>query len=147
MSIDPRIAAAASALAVALTLPGAASASTPARTGSGTHAEKTRVIADCAHRKVKPRKVIATCGDAGEWAVIKRYGSWKAKVAWGSGRLHLNDCDPTCADGTDHSYRATFRFHRVVDTDAGPMFSRLGVTYVMGGEQHNAELRLPVRPL
>ena len=130
------------ALAGALLVPASTSAQPPRETAVRTH-----VIADCVHRTVKPRKVIATCGDANVYAVVKRYGSWRAKQAWGSGRLHLNDCDPSCAEGTFHSYRATFRFHRVVDTRHGPLFTRLGVTWMQGGEQQNAEYSLPRRPL
>ena len=129
------------ALAGALVVPASTSAEPARETG------KTHVIADCVHRTVKPRKVIATCGDANVYAVVKRYGSWRAQQAWGSGRLHMNDCDPSCAEGTFHSYRATFRFHRVVDTRHGPLFTRLGVTWMQGGEQQNAEYSLPRRPL
>ena len=109
--------------------------------------QQTRVIADCVHRSVEPHKVISACADANEYAVVKRYGSWDNKQAWGSGRLHLNDCKPTCAGGTMRSYKATFRFHRVVDTRRGPLFTRLGVTYVKGGEQHDTQLALPRRSL
>lgn len=109
--------------------------------------QQTRVIADCVHRTVEPRKVISACADANEYAVVKRYGSWGDQEAWGSGRLHLNDCKPTCAGGTMRSYKATFRFHRVVETRHGPLFTRLGVTYIKGGEQHDTQLSLPRRPL
>ncbi|WP_343906670.1 hypothetical protein [Nocardioides aquiterrae] len=131
------------ALAGALLVP----ASTSAQPARETTAGRTHVIADCVHRTVKPRKVIATCGDANVYAVVKRYGSWRAEEAWGSGRLHLNDCDPSCAEGTFHSYRATFRFHRVVDTRHGPLFTRLGATWLQGGEQQNAQYSLPRRRL
>ena len=134
------------ALAGALVVPASTSAQ-PSAQPAGETGGKTHVIADCVHRTVKPRKVIATCGDAGVYAVVKRYGSWRAQQAWGSGRLHLNDCDPSCAEGTFHSYRATFRFHRVVDTRRGPLFTRLGVTWIQGGEEKNAEYSLPRRPL
>ena len=58
------------ALAGALLVPASTSAQ-PARETAG----RTHVIADCVHRTVKPRKVIATCGDANVYAVVKRYGS------------------------------------------------------------------------
>jgi hypothetical protein len=119
----------------------------PATYAGSQPAQLTRVIADCVHPTVEPRQVFAACGDANEWAVIKRYGSWRTNQAWGSGRLFRNDCDPTCADGTVRSYRATFRFHRVVETRRGPLFTRLGVTYMQGGEEHDVELTLPRRPI
>lgn len=120
----------------------------PAPTYAGLPtAEPTRAISDCVHPKVKPHKVMTACGDANEWATIKSYGSWRADEAWGNGRLHMNDCDPDCASGTMRAYRATFRFHRVRDTRNGPLFTRLGVTYMQGGEQHNVELTLPRRPI
>ena len=131
------------ALAAALVVPASTTSAAPAR---GT-TPKTQVIADCVHRSIEPRKVIATCGDGNVYAVVTSYGSWRRKQAWGQGRLHMNDCDPSCAEGTFHSYRATFRFHRVVDTSHGRLFTRLGVTYVQGGEQHDAEYSLPRRRL
>jgi hypothetical protein len=126
-------------LLTALTLPAAATAA--------PGPDSPQVIGDCAHRSVMPRKVIATCADGNEWAIIKQYDTWGKRQATGSGRLHMNDCDPSCAGGTFRSYRATFRFYRVVDTAKGPLFTRLGVTYVQGGEQHDVQLSLPRRPL
>jgi hypothetical protein len=122
---------------------------THAGTTAGTApAGPTRVISDCVHTRVKPHKIVSACGDGNEWAFIKDYGSWGRKQAWGHGRLHLNDCDPSCAEGTMRSYQATFRLHRVVRTEEhGRLFTRLGVTYLKGGEQHNVELALPRRPL
>ena len=122
---------------------------------NGTHAARgmqegqpTKVIADCSTASYKPHRIVSACGDGNEWAYVKEYGSWGHKVAWGHGRLHLNDCDPSCAEGTMHSYKATFRLHRVVTTHAyGPLFTRLGVTYMQGGEEKNVELALPRRGL
>jgi hypothetical protein len=34
-----------------------------------------------------------------------------------------------------------------VETRRGPLFTRLGVTYMKGGEEHNVQLPLPRRPL
>lgn len=109
---------------------------------------QTRVIANCEKPRVEPHRIVSACGDGNEWAYVKEYGSWGHKVAWGHGRLHMNDCDPDCASGTMRSYKATFRLHRVVDTHRyGPLFTRLGVTYMQGGEEHNVELSLPRRGL
>ncbi|MEP9362575.1 hypothetical protein ABLE68_06380 [Nocardioides sp. CN2-186] len=122
-------------------------AALPASATAAPAEPQTRVIADCVHRKVEPRTVVPFCADGNVWAVIKRYGSWGHQVAWGSGRLHMNDCDPSCSAGTVHSYQATFRLYRVVETRSGPMFTRLGVTYVKGGEQKNVHYSLPKNPL
>lgn len=133
---------AATALAGALLLPAPATNADMASTGP------TRVISNCVDAKIQPHKIVSACGDGNEWAYVKDYGSWGRKNAWGRGRLHMNDCDPTCADGTMRSYKATFRLHRVVDTeDHGRLFTRLGVTYLQGGEEHNVELTLPRRAL
>ena len=131
------------ALAAALLAPVSATSAHPAR----QTAEKTRVIADCVHRSIEPRKIVATCADGGVYAVVRSYGSWRRAQALGEGRLHMNDCDPSCAEGTFHSYKATFRLYRVVSTSHGPLFTRLGVTYVQGGEEHDAHYVLPRRRL
>lgn len=145
MTLHP-ITAVGSALLSALALVGP----NPGADAAGAHGEvtgHTRVIGDCVHRTIEPRKVVSACADSGEYAVIARYGSWHRRQAWGSGHLVINDCSPDCAEGAFHHYPATFRFHRVVDTEAGPIFSRLGVTYVRGGREHDTELFLPTRPL
>lgn len=134
------------ALAAALLAPVSATSARAAQPARRT-AEKTRVIADCVHRSIEPRKIVATCADGGVYAVVRSYGSWRRAQALGEGRLHMNDCDPSCAEGTFHSYRATFRLSRVVGTSHGPLFTRLGVTYIQGGEEHNAHYALPRRRL
>ncbi|WP_395696382.1 hypothetical protein [Nocardioides sp.] len=133
--------------ALLVSAPGSSATSPASERSAASAAARTRVIADCAHRSIKPHHVVVTCADAGVYAVVKSYGSWRATAALGQGRLHLNDCEPSCADGTFHSFPATFRFHRVVHTSHGPLFTRLGVTYVRGGEQRNAQYSLPRRPL
>lgn len=138
--------------AAALALIGALLVSAPAHSADSTRGMQsgppTKVISNCAQATYKPHKIVSACGDGNEWAYVKEYGSWGAKVAWGHGRLHMNDCEPSCAEGTMRSYPATFRLHRVVNTHRdGALFTRLGVTYMKGGEEHNAELPLPRRAL
>ncbi|QIG41360.1 hypothetical protein G5V58_20895 [Nocardioides anomalus] len=108
----------------------------------------TQVIADCQHATQVPRKVLSACGDADEYARITDWRSWTRHQARGSGTLVVNDCEPTCAAGTFRRYPATFSLHRVRTGPTGTrLFTRLGVTWVQGGEQRNTTLPLPTAPL
>src|SRR5213083_2713654 len=100
MNILRPLALGAATLLAAITLPAAAT------TAAAPGVDRPQVIGDCAHRSVLPRKVIATCADGNEWAIIKQYDTWGRRQATGSGRLHMNDCDPSCAGGT---FRPTAR--------------------------------------
>lgn len=143
--MSTRTLAAAVAAAAALVAPGAAHAGpAPERGVQGD----TEVIADCQHATQVPRKVLPACGDANEYARVTDWRSWTRHQARGSGTFVVNDCTPTCAAGTFRRYPATFSLHRVrTGADGTRLFTRLGVTYVRGGEQRNVTLALPRTPL
>lgn len=64
---------------------------------------------DCQHLRIRPHRILFACADHTyfvrglEWS---RWGPWRAV---GTGVFHLNDCDPSCAEGTFHHRRGTLR--------------------------------------
>jgi hypothetical protein len=142
MSIRTPLAVAAAAAALALAAPAAQAAPSTGIRGD------TQVIADCQHATQVPRKILSACGDANEYAKVTDWRSWTRHQARGSGVLVVNDCEPTCAAGTFRRYPATFSLHRVrTGPDGTRVFTRLGVTWVQGGEQRNATLPLLKAPI
>lgn len=134
--------------ALALAGPAASAApATPTPTPTGVRGH-TEVIGDCQHATQTPRQVISACGDLNSVAVITHYDSWTGHQARGAGVFKVNPCTPDCAHGTLVRYPATFGLHRVVTTKDGTrLFTRLGITYVENGEQHDVTLVLPTAPV
>ena len=58
----------------------------------------------CYDQKVKPRRVILACGDAGFYATGLKWKRWGGGWADGRGVAHANNCDPSCAEGTFGQY-------------------------------------------
>jgi len=121
----------------------------PAVVRAATHVQAampTRVVANCTHLAVKPRRVVVTCADGGIYVVFRHYRAWTRTLALGRGVYWFNDCKPSCAGGTFHHFRAFLRLGAVVMTARGPVFSRLQVRYLRGGVLHRVGYRLPTRP-
>lgn len=64
---------------------------------------------NCVDQKVKPKRVIVTCADAGFVLTGMTWRQWGQSRAQATGTARVNDCEPSCADGTVRSYpvRAT----------------------------------------
>lgn len=55
---------------------------------------------------VRPRSIIAACGDGNLYFTGLRWSSWTATHAAATGTAHQNACTPTCAAGRFHTYPA-----------------------------------------
>jgi hypothetical protein len=58
---------------------------------------------------VRPRSLVAACGDGNLYFTGPRWSSWTATGAAATGTAHLDDCTPNCAAGRFHAYRARVR--------------------------------------
>ena len=65
-----------------------------------------RFAADCDHPRAKPRTVLISCGDGGLYLTGLRWRKWDQPRATATGTAHRNDCEPFCAAGHFHDYRA-----------------------------------------
>jgi hypothetical protein len=107
-----------------------------------------KVVADCQHLSRTPHRVVAACADLNSYAKVTHWSTWSARRATGEGTWVVNTCKPDCASGTFKRYSATFGLYRARrNADGATVFTKLGVTYVKGGEQHNVMLPLPTAPL
>ena len=61
---------------------------------------KTKVVYDYAHARVAPRSITFACGSGDVWATKLPWGFWWKRRAFARGRIHYNDCNPTCSQGT-----------------------------------------------
>jgi hypothetical protein len=61
--------------------------------------------------------------------------------------MRVNDCNPSCAEGTSHRYDAAVRLHRVVRVNGRPRFVRMTARYLEGPYQgYKFTLDLPRKP-
>lgn len=106
---------------------------------TGAPAAKSVVIVNCLDKgQVKPSRYIIACGDGNDYLTGLHWVSWK-NVAFGSGTEHLNDCNPSCAQGTIYTYPVLVTLWRAEARPGHPgtrYFSRLT-------EIHTGSLRRP----
>lgn len=70
-------------------------------------------VKSCTKPRVEPTRIVFTCADAGLQYVAKHWNHWNGKSAGGRGKILANDCDPFCAGGAFHSYKAHIKLYKV----------------------------------
>ena len=55
----------------------------------------------------KPTKIILTCGDGSTRVKKIKWSHWGTDEATGSGTFEVNQCQPTCSNGSIKRYKAT----------------------------------------
>ncbi|HEU5421412.1 MAG TPA: hypothetical protein VFV41_27250 [Streptosporangiaceae bacterium] len=102
------VAVCASAIALAGTVPAAASVTRQAPQARPAWNGPVVLVTCKFHGQVMPRKFVLSCGDGNDFLTGLRWVSWR-HVAFGSGVEHLNNCIPSCGAG---HFR---RFHVLVN--------------------------------
>lgn len=54
---------------------------------------------DCEYAESKPEAITFTCGDGGQYVDGITWSIWGINGAQGTGKYHVNSCDPSCAEG------------------------------------------------
>ncbi|HSH34146.1 MAG TPA: hypothetical protein VLB31_11025 [Actinomycetota bacterium] len=63
----------------------------------------TYAMTDCQHLRTAPRSILFACGDGNFFVDHLTWFRWHRWKAVGGGLFHLNDCRPSCAEGTFHT--------------------------------------------
>jgi hypothetical protein len=63
----------------------------------------TYAMTDCQHLRTAPRSILFACGDGNFFVDHLTWFRWHPWKAVGGGLFHLNDCRPSCAEGTFHT--------------------------------------------
>ena len=58
--------------------------------------------------KTKPNMIIAS-GDSSMFVKVTSWSGWGNPIAYGTGTLEIDDCNPTCAQGTFTGHPATVK--------------------------------------
>lgn len=72
----------------------------------------THVTHNCTKAKIKPRRILFACADGGYYVTRLAWKAWYRRRAVARGVFHLNDCDPSCAEGTFHKRRGRLVLRR-----------------------------------
>lgn len=64
---------------------------------------------DCEYPEQRPRAITLTCADAGIYIDQIDWSRWDSEGAQGRGTYNVNDCEPSCAEGT--FLRAQVKIH------------------------------------
>jgi hypothetical protein len=96
-------------------------------TTTSTH---TKVVRNCLHASVTPRRIIVACGDGNFYLARLHWRHWGGFSARGAGVAWKNDCIPDCARGTFHHYRVRVTLTRVwASKGFGWLFHRANLYY------------------
>ena len=67
----------------------------------------------CDNAKVKPKLVVLDCADFGFYMKRVAWQHWQGPHATGRGDTFINDCTPSCEQGTFHKYSGKLRVHKI----------------------------------
>jgi hypothetical protein len=108
--------------------------------GAGKSGPKTYLggCASSGKAKFKPHKFVLACGDGSAIFKKAKWKSWGKHKAKGKGVLRLNNCTPSCAQGTFHNHKARIRLSKVLTCTTGRKH-QFGRVVVRWGKTHKAE--------
>ena len=114
---------------VGVCLLGSALIAGPASGGTGTvYAPK-----DCTTPKVEPKSILLACGDAGIELRKMGWDTWNTAKAKGQGKVFIQNCDPSCAEGGVDKYRVKVTLLNIKNYTCGgqtlPMYGRAHLRY------------------
>lgn len=84
----------------------------------------------CREGSYRPRKFLIACGDGGVFVDKIRWRVWNRPVATGTGTLHVNTCQPNCAEGRFRKARVRLRAYRLrrCEADNAYRYTRVRIT-------------------
>ena len=99
---------------VLLTAASVVAATTMASAGQTVYAPK-----DCTKPKVQPKGITIACADAGIYLQGLNWENWGGHRSSGAGTLRVNNCKPSCIEGTTKSYDSNVSLTNAKRTECG----------------------------
>jgi hypothetical protein len=100
---------------------------------------------DCTKPKVEPKSITLTCGDAQTVLKHLRWEDWNLPKVKGEGQLWVNDCDPSCADGSIDKFEVKVRLLNPQPATCGgmslTMYRRAHIRFKDEAPPHENSLR------
>jgi hypothetical protein len=88
-------------------------------------APKTLFPANCGTPSYKPTRIVVACGDGNNRLARIRWQSYGTDAASGTATAVVNDCEPNCAAGEFHRFRAVVTLTKPKDCGRYRQFTRL----------------------
>jgi hypothetical protein len=88
-------------------------------------APKTLFPANCDKPTYKPTRIVVACADANNRLARIKWESYGTDAASGTATAVVNDCEPNCAAGTFHHFRAVVTLNKPKDCGRYRQFTRL----------------------
>jgi hypothetical protein len=94
------------------------------------HAAGKTYVHDCVRTKYRPRAYVPAC-DGAYFVKNLHWKFWHLRRALGRGVYHINDCNPSCAEGTHHirTGKLKFRYRKWCDSLHKYLFRRAIAIY------------------
>ena len=87
-------------------------------------------VVNCVTFEQKPVELVLYCADAGQILNQITWSSWTSTQAQGSGISTTNDCEPSCAEGSDVVSKVELRLFKPVTSESGKIvFSQIEMQY------------------
>jgi hypothetical protein len=86
---------------------------------------------NCQQLKLKPTRIILSCGDGGTWLGKLKWSSWSGSQAVGSGNFTAINCTPNCSAGRTHSVavKVTLSKPKMCPNQVEHAFKQAAITY------------------
>lgn len=88
-------------------------------------APKTLFPDNCDKPTYKPTRIVVACGDGNNRLARIKWESYGTDAASGTATAVVNDCEPNCAAGTFHHFRAVVTLNKPKDCGRYRQFTRL----------------------
>ncbi|MDA2977349.1 MAG: hypothetical protein O3B81_01065 [Actinomycetota bacterium] len=87
-------------------------------------------VVNCVSFEEKPVELVLYCADAGQILNQITWSSWSSTQATGKGVSISNDCEPSCAEGSDVISAVEIRLLKPVTSESGKrVFSQIEMQY------------------
>jgi hypothetical protein len=87
-------------------------------------------VVNCVTFEQKPVELVLYCADAGQILNQITWSSWTSTEAKGSGISIANDCEPSCAEGSDVTSKVEIRLFKPITSESGKIvFSQIEMQY------------------
>lgn len=101
-----------------------AATSTPADTTS-----RPVVFADCARPSAEPTSITIACADGGFVLDDLTWSSWGEDEALGEGTAAVNDCDPSCGEGSVGKFVSDVTLSKIGGCDGKPTYTAISIDF------------------
>jgi hypothetical protein len=88
-------------------------------------APKTLFPANCGAPSYKPTRIVVACADGNNRLARIKWQSYGTNAASGTATAVVNDCEPNCAAGEFHRFRAVVTLNKPKDCGRYRQFTRL----------------------